>query len=41
MHRLFALAFTHNTDNKPIVDHIDKNIENNNLFNLRWATQSE
>ena len=41
VHRLIALAFIPNIENKPTVDHIDKNESNNNVSNLRWANMSE
>ena len=41
VHRLVALAFIDNPDDKPMVDHIDRDKSNNNLINLRWATCSE
>lgn len=41
LHRLLALAFIPNPDNKPIVDHIDNNTLNYKLKNLRWATSAE
>ena len=40
-HRAVAQAFIPNPLNKPIVDHIDGNIKNNAVENLRWATTSE
>jgi hypothetical protein len=41
IHRLVATTFIENTNNKPIIDHIDRNILNNNVSNLRWCDVSE
>ena len=41
VHRLVALAFIPNLENKPHIDHIDRNRSNNKIDNLRWSTQSE
>jgi len=41
VHRLLALAFIKNPEDKEAVDHIDNNRQNNNLTNLRWATLAE
>jgi len=36
--RLLALQYIPNPDNSPTIDHIDRNKNNNELSNLRWAT---
>lgn len=41
LHRLMAETFIVNPENKPTVDHIDRDTTNNLLSNLRWATHSE
>ena len=41
IHRLVGQAFIPNPDNKPEVDHIDRNKSNNNVENLRWVNSSE
>lgn len=41
VHRLVAISFIPNPECKPMVDHIDRNRQNNSVSNLRWCTLSE
>lgn len=41
MHRILAETLLANPDNKPTVDHIDRDRANNHVWNLRWATHHE
>ncbi len=37
VHRLVAIQYIDNSKNLEIVDHIDRDINNNNVSNLRWV----
>ena len=41
IHRLVVKTFLHNSENKKEVDHINGDIQDNRLYNLRWITRSE
>lgn len=41
VHRLLGLTFIPNPENKPEIDHKDRDKTNNSISNLRWVTGSE
>lgn len=41
VHRLVASEFINNTNNLPVVNHIDEDKENNHYTNLEWCTQKD
>jgi len=41
LHRLIAMKYIDNKENKPIVDHINGNKNDNSISNLQWLSYSE
>jgi len=40
VHQLIGKAFLPNINNLPVIDHIDRNKENNTVENLRWSSRA-
>ena len=40
-HRLVAMAFVENPENKKVVDHVNEQTLDYRIENLRWVTRSE
>lgn len=41
IHRLVAMAWLDNPEDKPEVNHLDENPSNNDVYNLAWSTRKE
>jgi hypothetical protein len=41
VHRVIGLAWIPNPENKPVIDHINRDTKDNRLENLRWATSRQ
>jgi len=41
LHRIIAMAYIPNPENKPCINHIDNNPLNNSIENLEWCTYKE